>query len=250
MTASVLAAALKLAASGVRVFPCRKDKTPSTEHGFKDATRGEGIITDWWTRWPDALIGVPTGNVSGFDALDLDAKHKDAKDWWCENRRRLPHTRTHKTRSGGLHLLFQHNDTMRCSAGKIAPGVDTRSTAGYVIWWPASGLPILSDAALAPWPGWLLTEFRPKPRPCTTSSTIISVGGDGWLRGLVRLVANATEGQRNRILFWAACRGAEKVRDGRAVEGFVIDVLIAAATRAGLPTREAERTIKSGMNRQ
>jgi hypothetical protein len=66
MSDSILTAALKLAARGIRVFPCKQDKTPHTERGFKDATCGEGIIADWWSRWPDALVGVPTGIL--FDA--------------------------------------------------------------------------------------------------------------------------------------------------------------------------------------
>ena len=73
--------------------------------------------------------------------------------------------------------------------------------------------------------------------------------GDGWLRGLVRAVANASEGHRNATLFWATCRAGEAVRDGKAGEAFVVDVLIEAATHAGLPEREAQRTVQSGMHR-
>jgi hypothetical protein len=54
---------------------------------------------------------------------------------------------------------------MRGTAGKIALGVDTRGNGGYLVWWPAAGFPVLSDAPLAPWPDWLLADFRPKPRP-------------------------------------------------------------------------------------
>jgi hypothetical protein len=72
---------------------------------------------------------------------------------------------------------------------------------------------------------------------------------DGWLRGLARAVATASEGDRNSILFWAACRGSEAVRDGKAAEGFVNNVLLEAAKRCGLSELEAKRTIKSGMRR-
>jgi hypothetical protein len=71
--------------------------------------------------------------------------------------------------------------------------------------------------------------------------------GDGWLRGLVRTVANAVEGQRNSTLFWAACRARDRVADGSADEGFITDVLLEAAHHAGLPQLEAQRTIRSGM---
>ena len=158
-------------------------------------------------------------------------------------------TRAHRTRSGGLHLLFRHDDTVHCTAGKIALGVDTRGAGGYIIWWPAAGFPVLSDAALAPWPEWLLAELRRKPQSAKATSTTADVSGDGWLRGLVRSVANATEGQRNSVLFWASCRAGAAVRDGKVAEAFVIDVLVEAATHAGLPEREAARTTRSGMQR-
>ena len=54
--------ALKLARKGLPVFPCRaEDKAPLTPHGFKGAAADPDIIHGWWTRWPEALIGVPTG---------------------------------------------------------------------------------------------------------------------------------------------------------------------------------------------
>jgi hypothetical protein len=244
-----LATALKLAARGIRVFPCRQDKVPHTEHGFRDASCGNTTVAGWWERWPDALIGVPTGAVSGFDVLDLDAKHETARAWWRDNRDRLPRARTHRTRSGGLHVLFKHDDLVSCSTGRIALGVDTRGTGGYAIWWPAAGLPVLSNAPLAAWPEWLLAEFRPKPQPPKAPESTIAPNGDGWLRGLVRVVAAADEGYRNSILFWASCRAGEAVRYGKADESFITEVLLEAARHAGLPEQEAARTIQSGVRR-
>jgi hypothetical protein len=241
----MLNAALKLATAGTPVFPVLANKTPATPHGFKDATTNSAALQALWR--PGCLVGVPTGTISGFDALDLDAKHNEAKKWWRDNRHRLPTTRVHRTRSSGLHLLFQHNDLVRCGAGKIAPGVDTRGDGGYVVWWPASGLPVLSDAPIAQWPDWLLAEFKPKPRPSAPST--VTAYGNYWLRGLIRIVANAPEGQRNSILFWAACRGGEAVRDGKADEGFVTGVLLEAALHAGLDQHSAHKTIASGLNR-
>lgn len=245
----MLIKALELAASGIPVFPCAASKRPATPDGYKNASVDGDEIRRLCREHPGVLIGVPAGKGSGFDVLDLDIKHQEARDWWRENRHRLPRTRIHRTRSGGLHLLFVHNDVVRCSASKIARGVDTRADGGYIIWWPAAGFPVLSDAAPAPWPAWLLEEFRPKPRPSAPSSSTIVSRGDGWLRGLVRTVIGAAEGQRNSILFWASCRAGEAVRNGGADETFVTDVLAEAAGRAGLSRAEACRTIQSGMRR-
>jgi Bifunctional DNA primase/polymerase, N-terminal len=73
-------AALKLAHKGVAVFPCGNDKRPLTRHGFKDATVDGATENDWWTCWPDALIGVPTGIK--FDVIDLDLQHEEACRWY------------------------------------------------------------------------------------------------------------------------------------------------------------------------
>jgi hypothetical protein len=256
----ILDAALDLAARGLPVFParlceeaclkCKICKAPACPHGFKDANTDLEEVRRLWRDHPGSLIGMATGATSGVDALDIDLpRHQTARDWWRQNRHRIPGTRIHRTGSGGLHVLFRHNDVVRCVAGKITLGVDTRGTGGYIIWWPAFGLPVLSDAALAPWPDWLLKEFKPKPQPPRPSSDAIISHGFAWLRGLTRTVAQAPVGRRNNALFWAACRAGEALRDGRATENFVVDVLFAAAAHAGLSTVEAERTIQSGMRR-
>lgn len=59
------------------VFPLRaRGKTPLTTHGFKDASRDLDQIARWWTEWPEANIGIPTGPVEdggcGMDVLDVD----------------------------------------------------------------------------------------------------------------------------------------------------------------------------------
>jgi Bifunctional DNA primase/polymerase, N-terminal len=156
-----LDAALELAAAGLPVFPCLADKRPATRHGFKDACADSAALRELWRRCPGTLAGVPTGELTGVDILDF-AKHPSSKDWYDNNRHRLPDTRSHQTRFGGLHLLFKCDALVRGTAGKIAPGVDTRGVGNYLIWWPATGLPVPADARLAPWPDWLLAEFRPK----------------------------------------------------------------------------------------
>jgi hypothetical protein len=142
MTAAALDAALALAAAGRKCFPCGVNKRPATPHGFHDAATDPAVVRQLWRQWPGPLVGVSTGEASGVDALDLDAKHPEAGGWWATHRARLPVTRTHRTRSRGLHLLFWHAAGLRCTAGVIAPGVDIRADGGYVIWWPASGLAV------------------------------------------------------------------------------------------------------------
>jgi hypothetical protein len=140
--------------------------------------------------------------------------------------------------------LFRHRPGIRCSAGRIAPGVDVRGDGGYLIWWPAAGLAVLRDAPLAPWPEWLRVKLSSLQRPRIPH---ITVPDDHALARLVRLVAGAREGERNDLTYWAACRAGEMVASGLLGAETAAAVIAEAATRAGLPRAEAERTACSGI---
>jgi Bifunctional DNA primase/polymerase, N-terminal len=140
---------------GYACFPCRENKRPATPNGFKDAVMGRDAIGALWRRHPGELVGVATGEMSGIAVLDIDAKHPAAHQWRIEHRDRLLPARVHRTRSGGLHLIYRHREGLRNSAGLIARGIDVRADRGYVIWWPAAGFPVLKDDGIRAWPQWL-----------------------------------------------------------------------------------------------
>jgi Bifunctional DNA primase/polymerase, N-terminal len=238
-----LAAALDLARLALPVFPCGEDKRPLTPHGFKDGTRNYDNIRRWWNRWPDALIGVPAGDR--FVVLDVDLKHETARHWWDAHRERLSATRMHHTRSGGLHLIMKPHPRFTCSAGKIELGIDTRGKGGYAIWWPAHGYKIVNLSTMLPVPDWLLEALHPPAPPRSSSPLPIPARADRSIAGLIRSIANATEGERNHVTFWGACRFAELVKQGAITETAAVDIIIEAASRAGLHHDEARRTAAS-----
>jgi Bifunctional DNA primase/polymerase, N-terminal len=240
-----LDAALELSARGLYCFPCADSKRPTCPNGFKDAAADPEQLRTLWAAHPGTLIGVPTGDVSGITVLDIDPKHLEALAWWAENRERLPTTRVHRTRSSGLHLLFQHVPGIKCSAGKLARGIDIRNDGGYVVWWPGSGYPVLHDGPIAGMPLWLSRRLLPPPhRP----KVPISIHNDQRaLRGLIRVVATARQGERNQITYWAACRAGEMVVAGKLSESDAVALLVEAASRTGLCRDEALRTVRSGL---
>lgn len=125
-------AALKYARRGWPVFPCEpRGKRPLCAHGLKDATKDEKVIRDWWTRWPAANVGYPTGELI---VLDLDGA--DGEDALVELEKihgGLPDTLAAKT-GNGEHLYFASNGTpIRNSTGKLGPHLDIRAGGGYVI---------------------------------------------------------------------------------------------------------------------
>jgi hypothetical protein len=131
-------AATSYADNQIPVFPLiPNQKRPLTQSGFKDATTDISVNNDWWTRFPDANIGMPTGAVSAVFVLDIDIKNGvDGNKSLMELENEygaLPETLVQITPSGGRHLLF------RCPNGGIntrtglAPGLDVRGDGGYIV---------------------------------------------------------------------------------------------------------------------
>jgi hypothetical protein len=227
---------------GDKKFPARSEREGG--QGFKDATNDPDEIAWLWTNWPGDLIGIRTGLLSGVSVLDVDQKHPTAVAWWQDSHPLLLPTRTFRTRSGGLHLWFQHRLGVKNSQGRICLGVDTRGEGGFVVYWFGAGFECLDQSPLAPWPTWLLPELTPRLplRPYRVAS-----GGNGSaaLDGILRRLSNAREGERNGVLFWAACRLDERRMRETEIKGLLWPVAISI----GLSEVEARRTIASAMGR-
>ena len=76
MSNEFLDAAIEYASKGMAVFPIKpRGKEPLTRHGVKDATTNFNTIEKWWTKHPNANIGIACGLVSGgLLVIDLDEK--------------------------------------------------------------------------------------------------------------------------------------------------------------------------------
>jgi hypothetical protein len=231
---ALLTAALAYAARGWRVFPCHTPtaqgcscwqadctnigKHPRTPNGCKDATTAEAQIRAWWAMWPQANIGVATGSVSGFVALDVDIGGEKRGDLTLEALEHsyapLPDTVEQHTGSGGRHRLFLAPETpIGNSASKVGPHLDIRGDGGYIIVPPslhASGQRYVweqtsapEDIPLAPLPDWLLALCQSTPRPDTPDAG-----------------APIPEGIRNDTLFRIGC--------GLRAKGLTEAVILAA----------------------
>jgi hypothetical protein len=236
----MLKAALALARH-VPVFPCKADKSPHTANGFKDASQDSARIQRWWTSRPEALIGVPTGEK--FVVVDVDLQHREAQDWYA--RANIPTTRMHVTRSGGRHILFQPNDDVRCSAGKIWKHVDTRGRGGFIIWWPAHGFTVQHGAVLALVPNWIIARLQRNELRQHIDRTIDLDTAPAKIAGIIRAITDAHEGQRNNLLYWGACRLRELAEQQAIPHGDAFDIVLECARRTGLPHREALATARS-----
>lgn len=150
-------AALHYAIAGYPVFPlhnpifgsgsarcsCRDWRTcdkvgkhPRTWHGVKDATTDLETIRQRWRKYPNANIGIATGEASGIFVLDVDPKSggdyslEDLEDSYGE----MPGTLRQRTGSNGEHRIFRYPDVrIRNSVSAIAPGLDIRSDGGFIV---------------------------------------------------------------------------------------------------------------------
>ena len=124
------------------VFPCKFNKSPYIMHGYKDATKDLSQINNFWTNFPEALIGVPTGKETGLFVVDIDeGKGKSGEETFIYLGLSNPNTVQTITQSGGRHLFFKYDPSIpqNNSYSKLGKFIDTKSDGGYVIWAGSQG---------------------------------------------------------------------------------------------------------------
>ena len=185
-----------MAALGWNVFPvwsvtdgkcdCRKvDCDNAGKHpcgrlapkGLHSASISEPQIADWWADYPEANIGVVTGDTSAMFVTDIDMTDADG----LQQLKAIDpdgngfdgfDTIKSRTGSGGGHLFFAlPADLQMGNATKVqGTAIDIRGTGGYVVVPPSENgsgsyqwdlSP--EDAELADCPDWLLTFITGKP---------------------------------------------------------------------------------------
>lgn len=248
-------AAAAFDAAGVPVFPCAPgEKRPLTEHGFHDASTDPAQIRAWWGRWPAANIGIPTGPASGIEVVDVDIHGDNSGFPALKQARRaglIPAwAGLVRSPSGGLHIYFPVEPEREQSSWQAPRAhIDFRGAGGYIVAPPSRvkqpdgstgiyGLRAAGITTAVPVDAAALREFLdPRPPLPRRDAPVRSLDADR----LGRWVATLSEGERNRGLFWAACRLAE---NGTSPTD-TLAVLGPAAEHIGLSQREVSVTIRS-----
>jgi Bifunctional DNA primase/polymerase, N-terminal len=228
---------------GWPIFPVGRDKRPLVEHGYCDASSDPDVIVEWWRRWPDALIGSPTGTY--FAVLDVDVKNGA---WGFDTLAELgvgvlPDTPMAHTPSGGLHLYFHPGqrdipNTQGAVGRGIGVGLDWRGTGGSIIlpspdsgyWWDP--IANIDTVRLAEVPAALLPKLlEPRVARPVESTGGLSPYAEAALRSACRAIVTAPAGQQeitinNEVFSIGTLAGA-----GGIPEGFARRALQAAASR-------------------
>jgi hypothetical protein len=128
-----LAEALKLGRFGFRVIPLRPGrKEPLIPNWPNEATTDEAKIREWWTRWPNANIGIVTGRYRDGYFIVLDFDPRNGGDWFDDvGEDILPPTWVVHTPSGGRHYYYRTRELLR--SAKLPGGVDLKGDGGYVV---------------------------------------------------------------------------------------------------------------------
>ena len=149
---------------------CRSaGKHPRIATGVRGASSNVAQIRSWWSEWSNANVGIALGEASGLWALDVDPRN-GGDDSLIELQLAnddLPTTLHAKTGGDGEHFFFRASKADAIRNGKLAEGIDVKSSGGYVVAAPsvhASGReyswsPSL-DVEPTSAPDWVLTALR------------------------------------------------------------------------------------------
>lgn len=236
-----------------------KEKKPTlkwSEYQERRATEDE--IAEWFPEGAEQNVGIVTGAISDVVVLDVDSR--DALET-IQNKHPLPHTPSVKT-GKGWHFYFKHPGWMIKNRAGILPGVDVRGDGGYVVapdsvhpdgqeyTWEVSP----EEIEFAELPDWLVNLVASKHIQSEASNPSKLSGVDNVSADDARLfdellgrLISAEEGTRNDTLNRVAFEAGQYVGADRLPHEIVVDRLIDAGSKIGLPEDEVRSTVDSGL---
>ncbi|MFJ2868824.1 bifunctional DNA primase/polymerase [Kitasatospora sp. NPDC087314] len=282
------------AGRGLRVFPLARSKKPAISsphppgperdqcraacgrfgHGVHDATTDRARIdaafhaAPWATgygiacgRAPHHLIGLDLDRKNGLDGV------ADLARLAAEHGFTVPDTATVATPTGGLHLWLAAppDATFPNSAGRVAPGIDVRGPAGYLVGPGSHGnggrygfAPGTDPTVMAPCPPELLALLTPPPTPTVPAIDAAVLRErihqqDAYIRAALDREAATVRAQtypgRAKRLFASAAALGRHLPTGVLDEALAVDTLLDAGMATGLTRTECEHTIRRGLAR-
>lgn len=219
---TLLKHAVELAEKGFHVFPLvPNSKEPLIPDYPNAATQDQNILTDWWTKWPNANIGISTTRYNGTGAIvAVDVDNKDGRSGSDTllslelKGFRAPKTFTQVTPTGGEHLLYFSEVPLKQGTAVLGEGLDIRSRGGYLV---ASGSVINGkkyyikhELPLAQVPAWVAEKCglsKPKKeRGVSVEGINQKVALDRAMEYLEQFAPSGQSGNRNQTGYRVANR--------------------------------------------
>lgn len=217
---NLLENALKLAEKEFHVFPLLPNtKFPAVEDFPNTATRDPEIIKSWWSKWPNANIGISTTRYNGScSLLAVDVDNKDGRKGSEElfklelEGKEFPETFTQETPTGGEHLFYVVDKPVKQGANVFAKGIDTRGNGGYVV---AAGsvingkrYTVKNPSTPRPAPKWMLEFVRESKAKKEKLPDVVVNQETARDRALeyIKTAPKAEKGERNHTAYIVAAK--------------------------------------------
>jgi len=115
---------------GFSVIPQKQNKQPYISwEKYQHELPSTNEINNWFSEWPNAMIGIITGAISGITVIDIDGKQGlDTMEDLLPDDFRCPAVRSPR---GGRHLYFQYNEKL-VTRSRDLPDIDTKSDGGLI----------------------------------------------------------------------------------------------------------------------
>lgn len=240
MQANILQTALAYADRGFSVIPIRPDKKPFIKwESYQTTKASPEEIKSWFTKWPGAMIGICTGEISGLLVVDCDndGAYQKIQDL-------LPDsfvTCIAKTPRGyHIYLIYPKGEQISNAAG-IMPGVDVRGQGGYII---APGSVNAEGKAYAWLEGLGIDDVALAPVPCELTRALFNNSTNKYYRERVDSFVDSadffTAGRRDEDVFSLA----NALVKSKLSEKYIKQVIDIVATNCNPPFSREEAALK------
>ncbi len=265
--------ALNLVAAGFYVFPLKDPgaidrdgnpagKSPRITGWQQKSTIDPAQIKAWWSKWPNANIGIDTGKTCLL-VVDIDPEHGGTVEALNLTQTEL-NTVTQITGGGGIHLFYRQSGGFGNSANRLGQGIDTRGQGGYIVApgsihpntrqpyrWADGKSP--AEVPILDLPVSLAAKLKIKKEIAVETPRTTATLGDNRpyvqaaLQRELDTLSRAANGTRNNELNRAAFNLGQFVGAGALNEIDVRNALEHTALAIGLGEIEAAKTIASGL---
>lgn len=148
-------------------------KHPRNSNGVSGATKDINQINEWWTKWPDANIGIACGEISQITVIDVDVKQQIDGLTTIKNLEKLydsiPVTPMQNSGGNGQHYFFKYEPSIKTSVRNL-PGIDIRNDKSFIIAAPSVHASMriyrwvtsnhICKVKLSKMPDWLLSVLK------------------------------------------------------------------------------------------
>jgi hypothetical protein len=235
MANEMMQMALEYEAKGYSVIPLKpRDKIPLipswTEFQTERADRVQ--IGEWWRTWPNANIGIVTGQISGLFVIDTDSSEA------ATNLKPLLGDMTDvgiAATGKGFHLYYAHGDHNYPNKAAIREHVDFRGDGGYVVAPPS----VHPNGKRYEWSKPLNGHLRELPTEFIALMTAPAENRAKTSFDTRAALSGLPAGQRDEGVFKLAC----KLRGADVPYDLALSLCEEAAANCVPPFRDAKRKV-------